>query len=134
MNNGSNICVLTPSISTINVPKILTIGLNYALTLRGDGPKEIMCISLDSWLDQVTQPPVIRNFSSGRDALEAGHLDGAVSCHNRLLPLLSARESALTIASMETAIAANKIKKVVKVFEPIRRMVYQKRGAKVSAV
>jgi len=40
------------------------------------------------------------------DALEAGHLDGAISCHYRLLPLLYARESDLAITTLETAIAA----------------------------
>jgi hypothetical protein len=41
--------------------------------------------------------------------------------------LLCARESDLAITTLETAIAAqqNKIKKVVKACEPIRRMVYQ---------
>ena len=40
------------------------------------------------------------------DALEAGHLDGAISCHYRLLPLFYARESDLAITTLETAIAA----------------------------
>jgi len=61
-------------------------------------------------------------------------LDGTVSCHYRLLPLLYARESDLTIKTLETTIAPNKIKKVVKAYEPIRRMVCQKRGAKVRAL
>jgi len=48
--------------------------------------------------------------------------------------LLYARESDLAITALETAIAPNTIKKVVKAYEHIRRVVYQKRGAKVSAV
>ena len=62
--------------------------LNYALAIRDDGPKEIICQSLDPWLDQVALPLVIHSFGGGWDALEAGHLDGAISCHYRLLPLL----------------------------------------------
>jgi hypothetical protein len=108
--------------------------LNYALAIRDDGPKELVCQELDPWLDQVALPLVIHSFGGGRDALEAGHLDGTVSCHYRLLPLLYARESDLAIKTLETAIAPNKIKKVVKAYEPIRRMVYQKRGAKVRAL
>jgi hypothetical protein len=50
------------------------------------------------------------------------------------LPLLYARESDLAIKTLETTIAPNKIKKVVKAYEPIRRMVCQKRGAKVRAL
>lgn len=108
--------------------------LNYALAIRDDGPTELVCQELDPWLDQVALPLVIHSFGGGRDALEAGHLDGTVSCHYRLLPLLYARESDLAIKTLETAIAPNKIKKVVKAYEPIRRMVYQKRGAKVRAL
>jgi hypothetical protein len=77
---------------------------------------------------------VIHSFGEGRDALEAGHLDGAISCHYRLLPLLYARESDLAITTLETANASNKIKKVVKAYELIRRVVYQKCGAKVRAL
>ncbi|MDA8767069.1 hypothetical protein N9N20_02705 [Planktomarina temperata] len=108
--------------------------LNYALAIRDDGPKELVCQELDPWLDQVALPLVIHSFGGGRDAFEAGHLDGPVSCHYRLLPLLYARESDLAIETLETAIAPNKIKKVVKAYVPIRRMVYQKRGAKVRAL
>ena len=108
--------------------------LNYALTIRDDGPKEIICQALNPWLNQVALPLVIHSFGGGRDALEAGHLDGAVSCHYRLLPLLCARESDGAIETLEKAIAPNKIKKVVKAYELIRRMVYQKRGAKVRAL
>ena len=108
--------------------------LNFALAIRDDGPKEIICQSLDPWLDQVALPLVIHSFGGGRDALEAGHLDGAISCHYRLLPLLYARESDLAITTLETANAPNKIKKVVKAYELIRRMVYQKCGAKVRAL
>ena len=108
--------------------------LNYALTIRDDGPKGIICQALNPWLDQVALPLVIHSFGGGRDALETDHLDGAVSCHYRLLPLLYAHESDGAIETLEKAIAPNKIKKVVKAYEPIRGMVCQKRDAKVRAL
>jgi hypothetical protein len=48
--------------------------------------------------------------------------------------LLYARESDLAITTLETANASNKTKKVVKAYELIRRVVYQKCGAKVRAL
>ena len=108
--------------------------LNYALTIRDDGPKGIICQALNPWLDQVALPLVIHSFGGGRDALETDHLDGAVSCHYRLLPLLYAHESDGAIETLEKAIAPNKIKKVVKAYEPIRGMVCQKRDAKMRAL
>ena len=61
-------------------------------------------------------------------------LDGSVSCHYRMFPLLYARESDAVIAHLETVAAPNWIKKVLKKHEPIRRMVYQGRGAEVRAL
>ncbi|MEO0359218.1 MAG: hypothetical protein AAF386_13200, partial [Pseudomonadota bacterium] len=70
----------------------------------------------------------------GRDALPAGHLDGSVTCHYRMLPLLYARENDTVVETLETVLAPNKIKKVVKAYDPIKRMVYQGRGHKVRAL
>ena len=62
MNIGGDICILTPGIST-KCPKIFGEQfLNYALTIRDDWPKEIICQSLDPWLDQVALPLVIYSF------------------------------------------------------------------------
>ena len=79
-------------------------------------------------------PLVIHSFGGGRDALPEGLLDGSVSCHYRMFPLLYARESDAVIAHLETVAAPNWIKKVLKKHEPIRRMVYQGRGAEVRAL
>ncbi len=49
----------------------------------------------------------------------------------RLFPLLYARESDAVVAALEEVTAPNKIKKVLKQYEPIKRMVYQNRGQKV---
>ncbi|MFP4305359.1 MAG: hypothetical protein ACLFQF_10780 [Rhodosalinus sp.] len=108
--------------------------LNYALTIRDDPPPELVCQSLDPWLDQVALPLVIHAFGGGRDALEAGWLDGRTTCHYRLLPLLYAREPDRVIAALETVAAPNRIKKVLKLHEPFRKMIYHGQGAKLRAM
>ena len=108
--------------------------LDYALAIRDDPPPALVCQELHPWLDQIALPLVIHGLGGGRDALPTGLLDGSVSCHYRLLPLLYARESDHVVDVLETATAPNKLKKVLKSYEPIKRMVYQGRGAKVRAL
>lgn len=108
--------------------------LDYALSIRDDPPVELVSQSLDPWLDQVALPLVIHSFGGGRDALPPGLLDGDVSCHYRLFPLLYARESDRVVEVLEEAAAPNRIKKVLKGYEPIKRLVYQGRGHKVRAL
>ena len=106
----------------------------YAQSILKDPPIELVGQSLDPWLDQVALPLVIHSFGGGRDALPAGYLDGETSCHYRLFPLLYARESDTVIDLLETVAAPNWIKKVLKTYEPIKRLVYQNRGARVRAL
>ena len=108
--------------------------LDYALAIRDDAPPELICQELDPWLDQVALPLVIHALGGGRDALPDGLLDGSVSCHYRVLPLLYARETDRAIEVLEAATSSNKIKKVLKQYDPIKRMIYQKRGHKVRAL
>lgn len=108
--------------------------LDYALSIRDDPPPELICQSLDPWLDQIALPLVIHSFGGGRDTLPPGLLDGAVTCHYRTLPLLYAREPDAVVAFLEEIAAPNKIKKVLKQYEPIKRMVYQGRGQKARAL
>ncbi|KIC33201.1 hypothetical protein [Leisingera sp. ANG-S5] len=108
--------------------------LVYAQSVRNDPPQELAGQSLDPWLDQIVLPLVIHSFGGGRDALPAGYLDGGVSCHYRLFPLLYARESDRVVEVLQEVAAPNKIKKVLKGYEPIKRMVYQGRGEKVRAL
>lgn len=108
--------------------------LDYALAIRDDPPPELVCQSLDPWLDQVALPLVIQSFGGGRDTLPDGLIDGAVSCHYRTLPLLYARESDAVVDWLEEISAPNRIKKVLKQYEPIKRMVYQGRGRKARAL
>lgn len=108
--------------------------LDYALAIRDDPPEELICQELDPWLDQVALPLVIHSFGGGRDALPEGYLDGAVSCHYRLLPLLYAREDDRVVAALHHITDHNRVKKVLKEYDPIKRMVYQGRGMKVRAL
>ncbi|WP_417726093.1 hypothetical protein [Roseovarius sp.] len=108
--------------------------LDYALSIRDDAPRELICQSLDPWLDQVALPLVIHSLGGGRDTLPPGLLDGAVSCHYRLLPLLYAREADHVVAVLQEVTAPNKIKRVLKTYDPAKRMIYQGRGLKVRAL
>jgi len=108
--------------------------LEYALAIRDTPPVELCCQSFDPWLDQVALPLVIHSLGGGRDALPDGMLDGDISCHYRFLPLLYAQESDLAIETLETVAAPNKLKKVLKGHDAIKRIVFQGRGEKVRAL
>jgi hypothetical protein len=108
--------------------------LDYALAIRDDAPRELICQSLDPWLDQVALPLVIHSLGGGRDTLPEGLLDGEVSCHYRVLPLLYARESDRVVRALEEAAAPNWIKKVLKNYDAMKFMIYHGRGEKVRAL
>ncbi len=108
--------------------------LDYATTIRDDPPEALVCQQLYPWLDQIALPLVIHSLGGGRDALPDGLIDGRVSCHYRLFPLLYAREEDHVVDALHAVAAPNKIKKVLKAHEPIKRMVYQGRGEKVRAL
>ena len=108
--------------------------LKYALAIRDDPPEALCAQSFDPWLDQIALPLVIHALGGGRDTLPEGVIDGDVSCHYRFLPLLYARESDHAIDVLETVTAPNKLKKVLKGSNAIKRMIYQGRGRKVRAL
>ncbi len=105
--------------------------LDYALAIRDDPPEAAALQSYDPWLDQVALPLVIHSFGGGRPGPELDGLDGDVSCHWRALPLAYARESDHTIEVIEAASAPNKIKKVLKDHDPMKKMIFHGRGRKV---
>ena len=105
--------------------------LEYAIRIRDDAPKELVCQTMDPWLDQVALPLVIHALGGGRNTLPEGALDGATSCHYRLFPMLYAREADHVVEALEAVCGPNKIKKALKNHNPIKRMVYQGRGQKV---
>jgi hypothetical protein len=108
--------------------------LEYALSIRDDPPEALVCQSLDPWLDQVALPLVIHSLSGGRDSAAHGALDGTHACHYRLMPLLFAREDNAVVTALHAVAGQNRIKKVLKEYEPFKRMIYQPKGAKVRAL
>ncbi len=108
--------------------------LDIARDIRDNPPAALVCQPLDPWLDQIALPLVIHGFGGGRDTLPAGLLDGSVSCHYRVLPLLYARESDAVVTTLETIAAPNRMKRVLKSHDPAKRMIYQGRGQKVRAL
>lgn len=103
----------------------------YARTIRDAPPPELVCQKMDPWLDQVALPLVIHALGGRRDALPQGLLDGDVSCHYRMLSLLYARENDNVIDIIEQITTPNRIKKVLKQYNPIKHMIYHGRGQKV---
>jgi hypothetical protein len=106
-----------------------------ATAIRDDPPEALAAQPLDPWLDQIALPLAIAGLGGGRpDPETRAALDGGVACHWRTLPLLYARADDRTVARLEEVAAPNWIKKVLKEYEPFRRMIYQGRGAKVRAL
>ncbi|MCL7464950.1 hypothetical protein [Phaeovulum sp. NW3] len=108
--------------------------LRFALSIRDDTPDELACQSLTPWLDQIALPLVIHSMGGGRPGPGLAGLDGDVSCHWRALPLLYARESDAVVAMLEAICAPNPVKKVLKGYEPIRKLVYQGKGQRLRGL
>lgn len=106
----------------------------YACAIRDTPPPELLCQSLDPWLDQVALPLVIHAFGGGRDALAPGWLDGTHSCHYRTLPLAYAREDQAVIDLLEDIATHPRLKAVLTAHAPINRMIYQRKGAEARAL
>ncbi|RYH01793.1 hypothetical protein EU805_11375 [Salipiger sp. IMCC34102] len=105
--------------------------LSMAQSIRDDPPEELAIQPLDPWLDQVALPLVIHSLGGGRPGPELDGLDGDITCHWRVLPLLYARESDRVVRTLEAVAAPNRIKKHLKKYDPFKRMIYQARGHKV---
>ncbi|MDP3340869.1 hypothetical protein [Frigidibacter sp.] len=108
--------------------------LDYAVAIRNEPTDALASQSLDPWLDQVALPLVIHGLGGGRPGPGLAGLDGDVSCHYRTFPMLYARESDLVVEVLEEVTAPNAVKKVLKDWEPIKKIVYQGKGAKVRAM
>ncbi len=106
----------------------------YMRAIRDTPPKELICQELYPWLDQIALPLVIHSFGGGRPGKELAGLDGDITCHYRVIPLLYAREADRVVEFLETVAAPNKLKKILKRNEAMKRMVYQGRGHKVRAL
>ncbi len=108
--------------------------LDYAREIRDDPPAELVCQPLYPWLDQIALPLVIHSFGGGRDTLPAGLLDGRVSCHYRLLPLLYAREDDAVVDLLERIAAQQKIKRFLRQYPAAHKMIYRGKGRAVRAL
>ncbi|WP_425049648.1 hypothetical protein [Psychromarinibacter sp. S121] len=107
---------------------------DYAVAVRDDPPAELVGQEMTPWLDQIVLPLVIHALGGARQTLPEGMLDGSVTCHYRMFPLLYAREADAVIEVLETVAAPNRVKKVLKEYDPIKRMVFQQKGQKVRAL
>ena len=92
---------------------------------------ELASQSLYPWLDQIALPLVIASLGGGRPGPKLAGLDGDMSWHWRALPLLYAKATPERLKAFETIVKQNKIKKVLKAYEPFKRMIYQNRGTRV---
>lgn len=108
--------------------------LEYALSIRDHTPDALASQVLYPWLDQIALPLVIHSFGGRRDALPKGLMDGSVTCHYRLLPLLYAREADHVVETLEEVSAPNEIKRVLKQYDPFKFMIYHGRGQKARAL
>ena len=114
-----------------SAPQFGRIMCNMMSSIRDDPLPELACQSLNPWLDQVALPVAITALGGGRPGAELSGLDGSTTNHWRALPLLYARASDETIDFLQEVTAPNRIKKVLKSYEPFRRMIYQRRGQRV---
>ncbi|MGL4320251.1 MAG: hypothetical protein ACRCS3_05245, partial [Paracoccaceae bacterium] len=108
--------------------------LRYAKAIRDDRPAELVVQELNPWLDQVALPLVIHSLGGGRPGPELAGLDGDVTCHWRALPLLYARESDRVVAVLEAVAAPNTVKRVLREYEPFKKLIYQGKGAQIRAM
>ena len=108
--------------------------LAYATAIRDDPPPELVCQPLDPWLDQVALPLVVHSFGGGRPGPTLAGLDGDVTCHWRLMPLLYARERDAAVAVLEQVAGRNAVKRVLKDYEPFRKAIWQGQGQAARAL
>lgn len=102
----------------------------FATAIRDDPPEELVIQPLDPWLDQVALPLVIHALGGGRPDPAMNALDGDTTFHYRLMPLFFATATDAQIACLHAAAAPNKVKKLLKLYDPFKRMIYQNRGQK----
>jgi len=103
-------------------------------SLCDDTPPELASQSLFPWLDQIALPAIIAGLGGGRPGPELDGLDGGITRHWRVMPLFYATAPEPAVVALEEIAAPNKIKKVLKLYEPFRRMIFQGRGRRVRAL
>ena len=114
-----------------NDPEPLHAKLIDVMTGLRDAPHaEIASQALFPWLDQIALPLAIAEMGGGRPGFNLADLDGTTSYHWRALPLYYARASDAQVEFLEEITRPNKIKRVLKSYEPFRKFLYQGRGAR----
>ncbi|WP_435169527.1 hypothetical protein [Falsirhodobacter sp. 1013] len=108
--------------------------LDWATRLWRDRPEVLACQPMDPWLDQAVLPLVIASFGGGRPGPELAGLDGDVTCHWRVLPLMFARESDRAIAMMKRVSQQAVVRPVLQKYGPARKMLYDGHGDSVRAL
>ena len=108
--------------------------LEYAVSFRDNPTPELVCQPMLPWLDQIALPLVVHSFGGGRPGPGLAGLDGDVTCHWRSLPLLYARESDAVVDLLEQICAPNAMKRVLREYEPFKKLIYQRKGANVRAL
>ncbi len=108
--------------------------LRVACDIRDTPPDALACQELNPWLDQIALPLVIHALGGGRPGPNLAGLDGDVTCHWRALPLLYARESDRVVDVLHQISAPNPIKRVLKSYDPFKRLIYQGKGADIRAL
>lgn len=107
---------------------------DWAVAVRHDPGEALAAQSLDPWLDQVVLPLVIHSFGGGRPGPDLAGLDGDVTCHWRLLPLLYARESDRVVQMVERLAGQAPLAGVLKRWQAGKKMILQGQGAQVRAM
>ena len=102
--------------------------LDWARALRDDPHDALACQAMLPWLDQIVLPVVIRALGGGRPGPALDGMDGEATCHYRKLPLLYARAEEWVLAALEAATAPPEIKRVLREWEPARKLIYQEKG------
>lgn len=108
--------------------------LSYAKTILTDPPEALALQEMNPWLDQIALPLVIHSFGGGRPGPGLAGLDGDVTCHYRVLPLLYARESDRVVEVLEAVATAQPQRRVLRDHEPIKTLVYQNQGRRARAL
>ncbi|MGR3540479.1 MAG: hypothetical protein ACU0BS_03510 [Hasllibacter sp.] len=107
---------------------------DWARQVREDPPEAARYQSYDPWLDQVVLPLVVHSLGGGRPEGPFLRLDGDLSWHWRALPLAWAMGSEARLEKMLAAAAPQRVKKVLKAYEPFRLFLYQNKGKKARTL
>ena len=107
---------------------------DWAERVRDDPPEAARHQFYDPWLDQVVLPLVIHSLGGGRPEGPFRRMDGDLTWHWRALPLAWATGSEERIEALIAAAAPNRVKKVLKGYEPFKLFLYQNKGRKARAL